>query len=82
MEHAPTVTLLIQSPPAGATFPDNLLGFGHFLSIGARFAAVVCPLVPGETAAKLWQCSLGVRQAARAPRAVDHRVGPNLRPKS
>jgi hypothetical protein len=54
---ARTRTLLIQSPPAGATFPDNLLGIGHFPSIGARFPAVVCPLVPGETTARLRQCS-------------------------
>jgi hypothetical protein len=52
---ARTRTLLIQSPPPGATFPDNLLGIGHFPSIGARFPAVVCPLVPGETTAKLRQ---------------------------
>jgi hypothetical protein len=52
---ARTRTLLIQSPPAGATFPDNLLGTGHFPSIGARFPAVVCPLIPGETTVKLRQ---------------------------
>ena len=50
---ARTRTLLIQSPPAWAGYSDNLLGFGHFPSIGARFPAVVCPLVPGETTAKL-----------------------------
>jgi hypothetical protein len=44
---ARTRTLLIQSPPAGATFPDSLLGTGHLPSIGARFPAVVCPVVPG-----------------------------------
>ena len=32
-----------------------MLGNGHFPSIGARFPAVVCPLVPGETTAKLRQ---------------------------
>ena len=35
------------------TFPDNLLGYGHFLSTGACLPAVACPLVPGETTAKL-----------------------------
>ena len=48
-----TRTLLIQSPPDQAGISDNLLGIGHFPSIGARFPAVVCPLVPGETTAKL-----------------------------
>jgi hypothetical protein len=46
---ARTRTLLIQSPLAQADISDNLLGFGHFPSIGARIPAVVCPLVPGET---------------------------------
>jgi hypothetical protein len=48
-----TRTLLIQSPPAWAGISDNLLGYGRFPSIGARFPAVVCPLMPGETTAKL-----------------------------
>jgi hypothetical protein len=48
----PTRTLLIQSPLALADISDNLLGFGHLLSIGARFPAVVCALVPGETTGK------------------------------
>ena len=59
---ARTRTLLIQSPPAGATFPDNLLGIGHFPSVGARFPAVVCPVLPGETTAVL------VRWSHRPPR--------------
>ena len=49
----PLTSFLIQSPPAGAIFPDNLLGFGHLPSTGARFPVVVCPLMPGETTAKL-----------------------------
>src|SRR6266536_2562750 len=52
---ARTRTLLIQSPLAQADISDNLLGFGHFPSIGARFPAVVCPVLPGETTAKLRQ---------------------------
>jgi hypothetical protein len=47
--------LLIQSPLAQADISDNLLGFGHLPSIGARIPAVVCPLMPGETTAKLRQ---------------------------
>jgi hypothetical protein len=50
---ARTRTLLIQSPLAQADISDTLLGFGHFPSIGARIPAVVCPLGPGETTAKL-----------------------------
>jgi hypothetical protein len=38
-----TRTFLIQSPVAQAHISDNLLGIGHFPSIGARFPAVVCP---------------------------------------
>jgi hypothetical protein len=53
---ARTRTLLIQSPLAQANISDNLLGFGHLPSIGARIPAVVCPLVPGETTAKLRRC--------------------------
>src|SRR5215207_7224339 len=64
---ARTRTLLIQSPPAGATFPDNLLGFGHFSSIGARIPAVVCPLISGETTAKLRR---GNYSSARGPRGI------------
>lgn len=47
--------LLIQSPVAQAGISDNLLGNGHFQSIGARIPAVVCPLMPEETRAKLRQ---------------------------
>jgi hypothetical protein len=41
-----------------------LLGIGHFPSIGARFPALVCPVLPGETTAKLrrsrgWVSRLG-----------------------
>jgi hypothetical protein len=63
---ARTRTLLIQSPLDQTHISDNLLGFGHFPSIGARFPAVVCPLVPGETTAKLRLSS--VRQALASPR--------------
>ena len=61
---ARTRTLLIQSPPAWAGYSDNLLGNGHFPSIGARFPAVVCPVLPAETTAKLrrsrgWVSRLG-----------------------
>ena len=35
-----------------ADLSDKLLGFGHFLSIGLRIPAVVCPVLPGETMAK------------------------------
>jgi hypothetical protein len=31
----------------------NLHGVGHLTSIGARFETRKCPLLPGETAAKL-----------------------------
>jgi hypothetical protein len=54
---ARTKTLLIQSRYCGAAVPVKLPGNGHLLSIGARIPAVVCPLVPGETTAKLRQCS-------------------------
>ena len=63
---ARTRTLLIQSPLAQAGISDNLLGVGHFPSIGARIPAVVCPLVPGETTAKLRQWSLGVGRTGLA----------------
>ena len=64
---ARTRTLLIQSPSAQADISDNLLGFGHFPSSGARITAVVCPLMPGETTAKLRRCSrrLGRSKFAR-----------------
>jgi len=44
------------TPPARqaqADISDNLLEIGHFPSIGARFPAVVCRLMPAETTAKL-----------------------------
>jgi hypothetical protein len=50
---ARTRTLLIQSPPAWAEYSDNLLESATLPSIGARFPAVVCPVLPGETTGKL-----------------------------
>jgi len=41
-----------------AGISDNLHGVGHLTSIGARFETRICPLLPGETAAKLLQSQL------------------------
>ena len=62
-----TRTLLIQSPLAQADISDNLLGIGHFPSIGVRFPAVVCPVLPGETTAELRR---GNYSSARGPRGI------------
>jgi hypothetical protein len=42
-------TLLIQSRCRWAAVPDKLPGNGHLPSIGARFPAPKCPVLPGET---------------------------------
>jgi hypothetical protein len=47
---------------------DSLLEFGHFSSIGARIPTVVCPLLPGETTAKLRQSWLTDPPAPASPR--------------
>ena len=43
------------APWPGRERPGN----GHLRSIGASFPAVVCPVLPGETTAKLRQSWLG-----------------------
>jgi hypothetical protein len=41
-----------ESVPPGAAVPVKLPGNGHLPSIGARFPALKCPVLPGETLAE------------------------------